>query len=168
MNLQKSENLAKAEVPGLPLFSGTNAPSTQYTGFYYVSAALIIEAGTDRAQGRRIVPRVLGPRPDRLSIGGAGLCPPDPLIRLRIAASSNADVLESDGDRLAFRNYLYPYARVTPGPLRLVHRKSFASSSETDWLLEESGFEPSVPLLRKFLPGCCRKEIPERLAGVPY
>src|SRR5580693_7348170 len=22
--------------------------------------------------------------------------------------------------------------------------------------LEESGFEPSVPLLRKFLPGCCR------------
>jgi hypothetical protein len=34
--------------------------------------------------------------------------------------------------------------------------------------LEESGFEPSVPLLRKFLPGCCRKEIPERLAGVPY
>jgi hypothetical protein len=34
--------------------------------------------------------------------------------------------------------------------------------------LEESGFEPSVPLLRKFLPGCCRREIPERLAGVPY
>jgi hypothetical protein len=38
---------------------------------YYVSAALITEAGTDRAQGRRIVPRVLGPRPERLSIGGA-------------------------------------------------------------------------------------------------
>jgi uncharacterized protein GlcG (DUF336 family) len=30
------------------------------------------------------------------------------------------------------------------------------------------GFEPSVPLSRKFLPGCCRREIPERLAGVPY
>jgi hypothetical protein len=37
-----------------------------------------------------------------------------------------------------------------------------------DSLLEESGFEPSVPLSRKFLPGCCRREIPERLAGVPY
>jgi hypothetical protein len=135
---------------------------------YYVSVALITEAGTDRAQSRRIVARVLGTRPECLSKGGAGLCPVDPVIRLRIAASSNADVLEPDGDRLAVRNYLYPYARVTPGPLRLVYRKSFASSSETDWLLEESGFEPSVPLLRKFLPGCCRKEIPERLAGVPY
>jgi hypothetical protein len=41
-----------------------------------------------------------------------GLCPPHSLIRLRIAASSNADVLEPDGDRLAVRNYLYPYARV--------------------------------------------------------
>ena len=30
--------------------------------------------------------------------------------------------------------------------------------------LEEAGFEPSVPLLRKGLP----REIPERLAGVPY
>jgi hypothetical protein len=78
----------------------------------YVSAALITEAGTDRAQGRRIVPRGLGPRPERLSTGGVGLCPPDSLTRLRIAASSNADVLESDGDRLAVRNYLYPYARV--------------------------------------------------------
>ena len=37
-----------------------------------------------------------------------------------------------------------------------------------DSSLEESGFEPSVPLSRKFLPGCCRREIPERLAGVPY
>ena len=26
-------------------------------------------------------------------------------------------------------------------------------TAETDWLLEESGFEPSVPLLRKGLPG---------------
>jgi hypothetical protein len=43
---------------------------------YYVSAALITEAGTDRAQGRRIVSRVLGPRPERLSIGGAGLSRP--------------------------------------------------------------------------------------------
>jgi hypothetical protein len=39
---------------------------------YYVSAALITEAGTDRAQGRRIVARVLGPRPERLSMDGAG------------------------------------------------------------------------------------------------
>ena len=61
---------------------------------------------------RRIVARVLGPRPERLSICGAGLCPPEPLIRLKIAASSNADVLEPDGDRLAVRNYLYSYARV--------------------------------------------------------
>src|ERR1700730_4183255 len=61
---------------------------------------------------RRIVARVLDPRPERLSICGAGLCPPEPLIRLRIAASSNADVLEPDGDRLAVRNYLYSYARV--------------------------------------------------------
>jgi hypothetical protein len=43
-----------------------------------------------------------------------------PLIRLGIAASSNADVLEPDGDRLAVRNYFYPYARVIAGPLRLV------------------------------------------------
>jgi hypothetical protein len=112
---------------------------------YYVSAALSIEAGTDRAQGRRIVPRVLGPRPDRLSIGGAGLCPPDPLIRLRIAASSNADVLESDGDRLAFRNYLYPYARVIARALAARVAEGFWVRSAPDAPVEERGFQPPVP-----------------------
>ena len=34
---------------------------------YYVSAALITEAGTDRAQSRRMVARVLGTRPEWLS-----------------------------------------------------------------------------------------------------
>ena len=50
-----------------------------------------------------------------------------------------------------------------PG-LRQTPRDWFVADSP----LEESGFEPSVPLLRKFLPGCCRREIPERLAGVPH
>jgi hypothetical protein len=45
---------------------------------YYVSAALITEAGTDRAQSRRMVARVIGTRPEWLPKGGAGLCPPDP------------------------------------------------------------------------------------------
>jgi hypothetical protein len=53
---------------------------------------------------------VLDPRPERLSIGGGGLFLRDPLIRLRIAASSNADVLEPDDDRVDIRDHLDPYA----------------------------------------------------------
>jgi hypothetical protein len=117
-------------------------PSRKADGYrYYVSAALITEAGTDRAQGGRIVARVLGPRPERLSIGGVGLCPPDPLIRLRIAASSNADVLESDGDRLAVRNYLYPYARV-------IARALAARVAEGFWVR----FAPDSPPQRASIP----------------
>ena len=112
---------------------------------YYVSAALITEAGTDRAQGGRIVARVLGPRPERLSICGAGLCPPEPLIRLRIAASSNADVLEPDGDRLAVRNYLYPYARVIARALAARVAEGFWVRFVADSPMEGDGFEPSVP-----------------------
>src|SRR5712671_1273323 len=94
---------------------------------------------------RRIVARVLGPRPERLSICGAGLCPPEPLIRLRIAASSNADVLEPDGDRLAVRNYLYPYARVIARALAARVAEGFWVRFAPDSPVEGDGFEPSVP-----------------------
>ena len=94
---------------------------------------------------RRIVARVLGPRPERLSICGAGLCPPEPLIRLRIAASSNADVLEPDGDRLAVRNYLYPYARVIARALAARVAEGFWVRFAPDSPVEGGGFEPSVP-----------------------
>jgi hypothetical protein len=45
---------------------------------YYVSAALITEAGTDRAQSRRMVARCSAHDPSGCPKGGAGLCPPDP------------------------------------------------------------------------------------------
>jgi hypothetical protein len=95
---------------------------------------------------RRIVARVLGPRPERLSTCGAGLCPPEPLIRLRIAASSNADVLEPDGDRLAVRNYLYPYARVIARALAARVAEGFWVRFAPDSALERTGFELAVPL----------------------
>jgi len=60
-------------------------------------------------------------------------------------------------------------ARSLVGCLALIEQSSQVRTEfAADSLLEESGFEPSVPLSRKFLPGCCRREIPERLAGVPY
>ena len=63
-----------------------------------------------------------------------------------------------------------PLWRMAPGPVSAEVREVPAGQLRfaPDSPLEESGFEPSVPLSRKFLPGCCRREIPERLAGVPY
>ena len=115
---------------------------------YYVSAALITEAGTDRAQSRRMVARVLGTRPEWLSKRRRRALSSRPLIRLRIAASSNADVLEPDGDRLAVRNYLHPYARVIARALAARVAEGFWVRFAPDSPVEEDGFEPSVPRLR--------------------
>ena len=119
---------------------------------YYVSAALITEAGTDRAQSRRMVARVLGTRPEWLSKRRRRALSSRPLIRLRIAASSNADVLEPDGDRLAVRNYFYPYARVIARALAARVAEEFRVKFAPDAPVEQAGFELSVPFANNRAP----------------
>src|SRR5580704_6967270 len=98
----------------------------------------------DRAQSRRMVARVLGTRPEWLSKRRRRALSSRSLIRLRIAASSNADVLEPDGDRLAVRNYFYPYARVIVRALAARVAEEFRVKFAPDAPVEQAGFELSV------------------------